>query len=144
MGDGVLVYFGYPNAYEDDRKSITCRPRSSRRYCEPRHFKASSGANRNCNGSGGGRRSDWFGSSQEQAVVGEIPNIAARLQGLAEPDTVVLSGSTRELVRSLFEFADLGLQELKGFAAPQRVWQVLGESTVDNVSKHLVLMKRLR
>jgi len=133
MGDGVLIYFGYPKAYEDDPEQAL---RAGLAVVDAIASLATSKPVQVRIGIATGLAvvGDLIGSgsSQEQAVVGEIPNIAARLQGLAEPNTVVLSGSTRELVRSLFEFADLGLQELKGFVAPQRVWQVLGESTVDN------------
>ena len=58
------------------------------------------------------------GASQEQAVVGETPNLAARLQALAEPGTVVIAPSTRRLTGGLFEYADLGAVELKGLGAP--------------------------
>ena len=56
------------------------------------------------------------GASQEQAIVGETPNLAARLQGIAEPNSVVIAESTRKLVGNLFELEDLGAQELKGIA----------------------------
>jgi hypothetical protein len=64
-------------------------------------------------------------------VVGETPNLAARLQALAEPGTLVISHRTRRLVRGLFELADLGGQRLKGFAEPVRAWRVLGPSTAE-------------
>ena len=62
------------------------------------------------------------------AVVGETPNLAARLQGLAEPNTVVIAESTRRQIGELFDLEDLGPQQLKGFAEPQPAWRVLGES----------------
>src|SRR6266480_7291965 len=133
MGDGVLVYFGYPKAHEDDPQqalraglavvdAIAC-------LATPKPVQVRVGI-----ATGIAVVGDLIGSgsSQEQAVVGEIPNIAARLQSLADPSTVVLSSGTRELVGSLFEFVDLGPQELKGIAGPQRVWQVLRETTVDS------------
>ena len=58
------------------------------------------------------------GASQEQAIVGETPNLAARLQGVAEPNSVVIAESTRRLVGNLFELEDLGAQDLKGIAGP--------------------------
>ena len=67
------------------------------------------------------------GAAQEQTVVGETPNLAARLQALAAPGSVVISQATRRLVGGLFELADLGPQRLKGFAAPLAVWRVEGE-----------------
>jgi tetratricopeptide (TPR) repeat protein len=72
------------------------------------------------------------GDGHEHEVVGETPNLAARLQALAEPNTVVVAPSTRQLVGDLFEFRDLGAARLKGFAEPVQVWQVLGTSSVDN------------
>jgi class 3 adenylate cyclase len=63
------------------------------------------------------------GAAQEQAVVGETPNLAARLQALAAPDAVVIAAGTRRLVGELFEYRDLGAAALKGFAAPVPAWQ---------------------
>ena len=70
------------------------------------------------------------GSAQEQSVVGETPNLAARLQALAEPDAVVIAAGTRRLVGDLFEYRDLGAVEVKGIAAPVPAWQVLRPSAV--------------
>jgi hypothetical protein len=70
------------------------------------------------------------GSAQEQSVVGETPNLAARLQALAEPDAVVIAAGTRRLVGSLFEYQSLGEVELKGLAAPVPAFRVLGEGKV--------------
>src|SRR5262249_27233643 len=70
------------------------------------------------------------GSAQEQSVVGETPNLAARLQTLAEPGTVVIAASTRRLVADLFEYRDLATVEVKGIAAPAPAWQVLGRGSV--------------
>ena len=67
------------------------------------------------------------GAAQEQAVVGETPNLAARLQALAEPGAVVVAEATRRLLGGLFELADLGPAEVKGFAAPVRAFRVIGE-----------------
>jgi hypothetical protein len=66
-----------------------------------------------------------LGASQEQAIVGETPNLAARLQGVAEPNSVVIADSTRKLLGNLFELEDLGTQDLKGIAGPARAWAVL-------------------
>jgi len=66
----------------------------------------------------------------EQAVVGETPNLAARLQALAEPGTVLICSSTRRLTGGLFDYRDVGPLALKGFAEPVSVWQVLGPSDV--------------
>src|SRR5207248_8763294 len=70
------------------------------------------------------------GSAQEQSVVGETPNLAARLQSQAEPDAVVIAAGTRRLVGDLFEVHDLGAVEVKGIAAPVPTWQVLRPSVV--------------
>src|SRR5215469_12060457 len=72
------------------------------------------------------------GAAQEQAVVGETPNLAARLQALAEPGAVVISDSTRRLTARLFEYRDLGTATLKGFAQNVPMWQVLGASAVES------------
>ena len=72
------------------------------------------------------------GSAQEQSVVGETPNLAARLQALAEPGAVVIAAGTRRLLGDLFEYRDLGAIELKGIAAPVPAWQVLRPSAVES------------
>ena len=71
------------------------------------------------------------GASQEQAIVGETPNLAARLQGVAEPNSVVIAESTRKLLGNLFELEDLGAQDLKGIAGPVRAWAALRQSSVE-------------
>ena len=68
------------------------------------------------------------GDSQERGIVGETPNLAARLQGIAEPNTVVIAESTRKLLGNLFELEDLGPKELKGIAGPVRAWAALRPS----------------
>ena len=70
------------------------------------------------------------GGSQEQAIVGETPNLAARLQALAEPNSVVIAESTRKLVGNLFELEDLGAKDLKGIARPAQAWAALRPSSV--------------
>jgi hypothetical protein len=72
------------------------------------------------------------GSAREQSVVGETPNLAARLQTLAEPDAVVITAGTRRLVGDLFEYRDLGAVEVRGIAAPVPAWQVLWPSVVES------------
>jgi Adenylate and Guanylate cyclase catalytic domain len=68
------------------------------------------------------------GSAQEQAIVGETPDLAARLQALAEPNAAVIAESTRRQIGNRFEVCDLGPQSLKGFAEPQQAWRVLAEN----------------
>jgi class 3 adenylate cyclase len=68
------------------------------------------------------------GSAREQTAIGETPNLAARLQALAEPDACVIAESMRRQIGSLFQLHDLGPQQLKGFAEPQRAWYVVAEN----------------
>src|SRR4029077_10617600 len=70
------------------------------------------------------------GAAQEQAVVGETPNLAARLQGMAEPNAVVIAESTRKLLGNLFDLQDLGVQDLKGIGSLVRAWAVLRSASV--------------
>src|SRR5262249_6170351 len=72
------------------------------------------------------------GAAREQAVVGETPNLAARLQALAEPGAVVIASSTRRLIGGLFEYRDLGTVSLKGFAENVPAWQVLGAGVAES------------
>jgi hypothetical protein len=72
------------------------------------------------------------GASQEQAIVGETPNLAARLQSIAEPNAVVIAESTRKLVGNLFELNDLGAQDLKGIVGPMRAWAALRPASVES------------
>jgi hypothetical protein len=72
------------------------------------------------------------GEAQERGVVGETPNLAARLQGLAEPNSIVIDEGTRRLAAELFEYQDLGPTELKGFDAPVRAYQVTQASSVES------------
>ena len=133
MGDGVLIYFGYPQAHEDDAE------RAVRAGLE---LVAAVGAlkthaplqTRVGIATGLVVVGDLIGSgaSQEQAIVGETPNLAARLQGIAEPNSVVIAESTRKLVGNLFELEDLGAQDLKGIAGPVRAWAALRPSSVES------------
>jgi len=127
MGDGVLIYFGYPRAHEDDaeramRAGLGLIDAVGRLDVGSVKLKARVGI-----ATGLVVVGDLIGegSAQEQSVVGETPNLAARLQALAEPGTVIVAASTRRLVGNLFEYRDLGAAEVKGIAAPVPVWQVL-------------------
>ena len=71
------------------------------------------------------------GAAKEEAVLGEAPNLAARVQTMAEPGTVVVADVTRDLLRGLFEYRDLGMQRLKGFAKPLGCWRVVAESAAE-------------
>jgi len=132
MGDGVLVYFGYPQAHEDDaeravRAGLSAIDAVSRLDVKSVKLQARVGI-----ATGLVVVGDLIGhgSAQEQSVVGETPNLAARLQALAEPGTVVIAAGTRRLLGALFEYRDLGVVEVKGIAAPVAAWQVLGSSGV--------------
>jgi class 3 adenylate cyclase len=72
------------------------------------------------------------GQLHERGIVGETPNLAARLQGIAEPNTVVIAEATRRLLGNLFELKDLGARDLKGVAEPLRAWVALRASTVES------------
>jgi class 3 adenylate cyclase/predicted ATPase len=131
MGDGVLAYFGWPRAHEDEPERAV---RAGLAAVEAvGGLKAPTGeglAARVGIATGLVVVGDEIGSDEarEHAVVGETPNLAARLQTLAEPGAVVVSESTRRLLGHLFELVDLGARQLKGFAEPARVFRVLDES----------------
>jgi class 3 adenylate cyclase/predicted ATPase len=135
MGDGILAYFGYPQAHEEDAERAV---RAGLELIEAvATLDDGAGAALHVRvgvATGlvvvGDLRSE--GAAQEHEVVGETPNLAARLQTLAEPDTVVISDSTRRLLGELFENRALGTVSIKGFDAPVPVWQVTGASAVDS------------
>src|SRR5207302_165962 len=134
MGDGVLVYFGYPQAHEDDaeravRAGLAVIDAVRRVDVNSVRLQARVGV-----ATGLVVVGDLIGegSAQEQSVVGETPNLAARLQASAEPDTVVIAAGTRRLVGDLFEYRDLGIVEVKGIAGPVPAWQVLRPSVVES------------
>ena len=133
MGDGVLLYFGFPQAHEDDAE------RAVRAGLEL--VAAVGGVKTHAPlqtrvgiATGLVVVGDLIGSgaSQEQAIVGETPNLAARLQSVAEPNSVVIAESTRKLVGNLFELEDLGAQDLKGIEGPVRAWAALRPSSVES------------
>src|SRR4029077_2391921 len=70
------------------------------------------------------------GAAQERGVIGETPNLAARLQALAAPNTLIIAEATRRQIGGLFDLEDLGPQAFAGFAEPQRAWRIIGESGV--------------
>jgi class 3 adenylate cyclase len=121
MGDGVLAYFGYPRADEHDAERAV---RAGLALVEAvAGLDTAAGAPLQVRvgiGTGLVVVGDLIGegAAQEQAVVGETPNLAARLQGLAEPGTVVIGPSTRRLTAGLFDYEDLGAIEIKGFSTP--------------------------
>jgi class 3 adenylate cyclase/predicted ATPase len=129
MGDGVLIYFGYPQAHEDDAERAV---RAGLAVIEavgqlPRREDLSV---RLGVATGLAVVGDLIGegAAQERGVVGETPNLAARLQALAVPNTLVIGEATRRQIGGLFDLEDLGPQQLAGFAETHRAWRVLGES----------------
>jgi class 3 adenylate cyclase len=132
MGDGVLVYFGYPRAHENDAEHAI---RAGLGVIEAvRRLDVASVMLQARVGIATGLVvvGDLIGegSAQEASVVGETPNLAARLQALAEPGAVLIAADTRRLVGDLFEYRDLGAVEVKGLAAPVTTWQVLRPSAL--------------
>src|SRR6516225_7694110 len=133
LGDGVLVYFGYPEAHEDDAERavraglelIAAVSAIKTRTSLQTRVGIATGlvVVGDLVGSG---------SAQEQAIVGETPNLAARLQGIAEPNTVVIAEGTRQLLGTLFELEDIGPKDVKGIAGPVRVWAALRASSVES------------
>ena len=133
MGDGVLVYFGYPRAHEHDAELAVragleliaaVASLKTRVALQTRIGIAT----------GGVVVGDLAGSGEthERGSVGETPNLAARLQGVAEPNMVVIAEGTRRLVGNLFDLRDLGAQELKGIPGPTRAWAALRLSAVES------------
>jgi class 3 adenylate cyclase/predicted ATPase len=133
LGDGVLIYFGYPEAHEDDAERAVragldvvaaVRNLTTRAALQTRVGIAT----------GLVVVGDLVGSgeAQERGIVGETPNLAARLQGIAEPNTVVIADGTRKLLGTLFELEDLVPRDLKGIAGPARAWTVLRPSSVES------------
>jgi class 3 adenylate cyclase len=122
LGDGVLVYFGYPQAHEDDAERAV---RAGLELVQALGGLQSGVSLQTRVGIATGLVvvGDLIGSgaAQEQAVVGETPNVAARLQSVAEPNTVVIAESTRKLLGNLFDLQDLGAQDLKGIGGLGRV-----------------------
>ena len=133
MGDGVLIYFGYPQAHEDDAERAV---RAGLELVAAVSDVKTHADLRTRVGIATGLVvvGDLIGSgaSQEQAIVGETPNLAARLQSVAEPNSVVIAESTRKLVGNLFELGDLGARDLKGISAPVRQWAALRPASVES------------
>jgi class 3 adenylate cyclase/predicted ATPase len=134
LGDGLLVYFGYPQAHEDDGHRaaraalgmIEAMGRLNQHLEQERGVRLAVRVGIHTGlvvvGEMGG------GGRQEQLALGETPNVAARLQGLAAPDTVVISAATQRLIQGLFTCQDLGLHTLRGVVTPMQVFHVLRES----------------
>ena len=134
LGDGVLVYFGYPEAHEDDAE------RAVRAGLEliaaVIALKTQAALQTRVGIATGlvvvGDLKTGSGQAHERGIVGETPNLAARLQGVAEPNMVVIAEATRRLLGNLFELKDLGASDLKGVAGPVCAWVALRASTVES------------
>jgi class 3 adenylate cyclase/tetratricopeptide (TPR) repeat protein len=132
MGDGVLVYFGYPQAHEDDAERAVCAGlgvvAAVTALKSDTPFQSRVGI-----ATGLVVVGDLIGSGEarERGIVGETPNLAARLQGIAVPNQVVIAESTRKLLGNLFELEDLGAKGLKGIAGPTRAWVALRTRSVE-------------
>ena len=131
MGDGILAYFGYPQAHEEDAEQAV-RAALAIVAAVGRLDVRTPLAVRLGIATGLVVVGDLIGegAAQEQSVVGETPNLAARLQGLAGADQIIVADATRQHVGTLFELRNFGKQELKGFAGVTQAWQVVGESGV--------------
>ena len=134
MGDGVLVYFGYPRAYEDDAEqavraalALVDAVASIRNVGTTLQIRVGIAT-----GTVVVTELLIDNIPTERAVVGETPNLAARLQTMAEPGTVLICASTRQLTEGEFHYRDLGPVLLKGWVEPVRVYQVLGMSRVES------------
>jgi class 3 adenylate cyclase/predicted ATPase len=133
MGDGVLVYFGYPQAHEDDAERAVraglalVDAVASLAAREPLHVRIGVATGLVVVG-------DLVGSgeAQERGIVGETPNLAARLQGIAKPNQVVIAEATRRLLGNLFELQDLGAHALKGIGGPVQAWAAVRASAVES------------
>ena len=132
MGDGVLVYFGYPQAHEHDAEQAVRAGleliAAAAELKTPTPLQTRVGI-----ATGLVVVGDLIGSgeAQERGIVGETPNLAARLQGIAEPNTVVIAEGTRRLLGNLFELQDLGARNLKGIAGSVRAWAALRASSAE-------------
>src|SRR6516225_2293380 len=135
MGDGILVYFGYPQAHEDDAERAV---RAGLKIVAiPRPVPAAPGGTLRLRvgiATGLVVVGDLVGAgeSYERGVVGETPNLAARLQAVAEPGNVIIDPRTHRLTSGGFDYEEVGELELKGFAAPVAAWRVRGEAVVDS------------
>jgi class 3 adenylate cyclase len=133
MGDGALIYFGYPQAHEDDaERAVRARLELIAAVAalkSPLSLRTRVGI-----AIGLAVVGDLVGSgeAQERGIVSETPNLAARLQGVAEPNMVVVAEGTRRLLGNLFELQDLGPRGLKGVAGPARAWATLRAGSVES------------
>jgi class 3 adenylate cyclase/tetratricopeptide (TPR) repeat protein len=123
MGDGILIYFGYPRAHEDDAERAVRAALAIVDACSSLGAQVRIGI-----ASGVAIVGDVIGegASEERTVVGDAPNLAARLQTIAEPNSIVVSDTTRALLPRSFDLETLGERSLKGFAQPVLAFRVRG------------------
>jgi class 3 adenylate cyclase/tetratricopeptide (TPR) repeat protein len=132
-GDGILAYFGYPRAHEDDaERTVRAALEIAAAVARLETHAAEPLAVRIGIASGLVVVGAVSGALWERALVGDTPNLAARLQSLAQPGMVVIAGSTRRLVGDLFRLRELGSHEVKGVAEPVAAWAVEGVSASDS------------
>ena len=139
VGDGILVYFGYPNAHEDDaeravRAGLEIVQAISTESNNSHGVLTNAPAVRIGIATGLVVVGDLIGQGTEEhdSVVGETPNLAARLQGLAPPNGVVIASSTQSLLRAKFDYVDLGSHVLKGLSEPVQAWHVIGAPRLES------------
>ncbi|MCK1641784.1 AAA family ATPase [Bradyrhizobium sp. 157] len=137
-GDGAIVCFGYPQAHEDDAERAVQASLSLVQAIAalPAKEKLSARVGVATGVAIVGDMSD-SAISEEHGILGDTPNLAARLQSLAQPGGVVISGRTKTIAGPQFEYIDLGKIEIKGFAKPVAAWQVAGKTTVTSRSHAL-------
>jgi class 3 adenylate cyclase/tetratricopeptide (TPR) repeat protein len=133
LGDGVLVYFGYPEAHEDDAERAVRAGLELIAAVAALHTRAPLQTRAGI-ATGLVIVGDLLqaGKAHERGIVGETPNLAARLQGIAESGMLVIGESTRKLIGDLFELEDLGARHLKGVAGSVRAWAALRASAVES------------
>jgi class 3 adenylate cyclase/tetratricopeptide (TPR) repeat protein len=133
LGDGVLVYFGYPQAHEDDAERAVRAALAL--IAAVVGLKTRASLHTRVGIATGlvvvGDLMD-SGNATERGVIGETPNLAARLQALAAPDTILIGEATQRLLRGFFELEPTGDHELKGFSRPVPAWRVRGEASVES------------
>jgi len=134
LGDGVLVYFGYPAAHEDDAERAVRAGLALITAIRRLKLRPEIALDARVGIATGLVIVDMIGegAAQEWTVLGDTPNLAARLQSFAEPGTVIIAPTTHRLIGALFECRALGPQEIKGLANPVQVWQVLRLGDVAN------------
>ena len=130
-GDGFLAYFGYPLAHEDDAERAV---RAALELTTAVSDLKTQSALQIRVGIATGLvvAGKLPGSGEEGDIVGETPNLAARLQGIAEPNAVIIAESTRKLLGNLFELEDLGPKDLKGISGPVRAFAALRPAMVES------------